>query len=390
LPECKLTPQWNARDKDEALVEKKRILFFIYQMGAGGAARTLLNILNNIDHSKFIPTLVTLNYDGNYEKYVNQDIKFIKLETRRLRSAIFPLAKVIRQEKADIVFSTIPNYNTIAILGNLLSFTKAKNIVREAAYLGGTPQADFKLRLYGLLYTFSSRVVALSHGVKNNIISRYKVKPDKIEVIYNPVDMKKIQASMKTGTLKEEHQSIFNGNEKIIITAGRLVEDKDQQTLIKAFASVREKINAKLVILGEGELEADLKELAKKRQLQDHVHFLGFQENPYVYFAQADLFCLTSKREGFGHVLAEALAAGVPIVSTKAEPGAVEVLDHGKYGLIGEIGNEQEIAEKILQVFRWTEAERKRVIEKGLERVETFRAEVIVKQYEKVFLETLE
>lgn len=370
-------------------MEKKRIVFFIYQMGAGGAARTLLNILNNIDQSKFIPTLVTLNYDGNYEKYLNPDIAFIKLKTKRLRSAIFPLAKVIRQEKADIVFSTIPNYNTIAILGNLVSFTHAKNIVREAAYLGGTPQADFELRMYGLLYTFSKRVIALSHGVKHNIISRYKVKEDKIEVIYNPVDMKKIQTSIETGKFNEEHKAIFNGNEKVIITAGRLVEDKDQQTLIKAFAKVRAKMNVKLVILGEGKLEADLKELAKSLNLQDDIHFLGFQENPYIYFSQADVFVLTSKREGFGHVLAEALAAGAPVVSTKAEPGAVEVLNHGEFGLMCEIGNEQEIAEKIMQALTWSEAERNHVIEKGLERVETFHAETIVKQYEKVFLETL-
>lgn len=371
-------------------MEKKRIIFFIYQMGAGGAARTLLNILNNIDQSKFTPILVTLNYNGNYEKYLNSDIKFIKLDTKQLRSAIFPLAKVIRREKADIVFSTIPNYNTVAILGRLFSFTRAKNIVREAAYLGGSRKADLKLRLYGLLYTFSSRVIALSQGVRNNIISRYKVDKNKIEVIYNPVDVQKIKTSIEKGKLKEEHKALFNGSEKIIITAGRLVDDKDQQTLIKAFAKIRDKMNVRLIILGEGERETELKELASRLNLQDVIHFLGFQENPYIYFSQADVFCLTSKREGFGHVLAEALAAGVPVVSTKAEPGAVEVLDKGKFGLLCEIGNEQDVADKIIQALAWTDAERNTVIEQGLERVKTFHAKTIVRQYEKMFLETLD
>ncbi|WP_339226563.1 glycosyltransferase [Oceanobacillus sp. FSL K6-2867] len=369
-------------------MEKKRVLFFIYQMGGGGAARTLLNILNNIDRSKFIPILVTLQYDGSYEKYLETDVKFIKLKTKRLRSAIFPLAKVIREEKADIVFSTIPNYNTIAILGNFFSFTGAKNIVREAAFLGGSPAADFKLRLYGLLYKLSSRVIALSNGVKENIVKRYKVKREKINVIYNPVDIERIRTNIKEGILPQEHQTIFNGNEKVIITAGRLVQDKDQQTLIKAFADVSRSIDVKLVILGEGELGGELKQLAEKLGVAHKVFFLGFQQNPYIYFAHADVFVLTSKREGFGHVLSEALATGIPVVSTKAYPGAEEVLNAGEYGLMCEIGNAEQIAEKIYETLTWTEDRRDHAIKKGLERVNTFRAQKIVKQYEDVFMET--
>src|SRR5690625_7326947 len=114
------------------VVKKKRILFFIYQMGGGGAARTLLNIINNIDRKKFTPILVTLNYDGSYEKYINDDVKFIKLDTRRLRSAILPLSKVIRKQRTDLVFSTIPNYNIIALLATMLSFSSAENVVRRS------------------------------------------------------------------------------------------------------------------------------------------------------------------------------------------------------------------------------------------------------------------
>lgn len=150
-------------------MEKKKVLFFIYQMGAGGAARTLLNIINNIDRLKFEPILVTLDFNGNYEDKVKSDITFIKLNTKRLRKAIIPLAKVIREEKVDLVFSTIPNYNTIAILANFLSFTRAKNIVREADNLGGNTITNLKLIGYGWLYKLSSQVIALSEGVKENL-----------------------------------------------------------------------------------------------------------------------------------------------------------------------------------------------------------------------------
>ncbi|GGA64663.1 N-acetylgalactosamine-N,N'-diacetylbacillosaminyl-diphospho-undecaprenol 4-alpha-N-acetylgalactosaminyltransferase [Ornithinibacillus halotolerans] len=370
-------------------MKKKKVLFFIYQMGAGGAARTILNIVNHLDRKQFEPILVTLNYNGSYESYLHDDIKFIKLHTKRLRSAIIPLAKLIRKEKIDLVFSTIPNYNIVAILARLLSFSKAKNIVREAAFLGGTTRSNLKLRFVGWIYKFSSRVISLSKGVKENIIARYHVPEEKITVIYNPVDIGVIEKNIENGQIHDDHKHIFDGQSKVIITAGRLVNDKDHQTLIEAFANVQPKLNTKLVILGEGELEAQLKKQVQALNIEDHVYFLGFMENPYVYFAHADLFVLSSLKEGFGHVLAEALATGVPIVSTACRPGAVEVLNDGEYGKLCEIGNANDMAEKMYDVLSLTNDERFAMINKGLSRANQFAASEIVKQYEEVFRQTL-
>ncbi|MFG6119269.1 glycosyltransferase [Thalassobacillus sp. B23F22_16] len=370
-------------------MKKKKVLFFIYQLGAGGAARTILNIINNMDREKFTPILVTLDYNGSYESYLDPDVTFIKLDTKRLRSAIFPLAKVIRKEKADIVFSTIPNYNTIAILATIISGTKAKNVVREAAFLGGSFKADLKLKLYGLLYRRASRVIALSHGVKENIVKRYKVQPDKITVIYNPVDIDTIRTMMKKEALPEEHQPIFAGDDKVLVTAGRMVNDKDHRTLLRAFKQVNERIASRLVILGEGELEQDLKQLANTLGIADKVHFIGFQRNPYLYFHHADAFVLSSKREGFGHVLAEALATGTPIVSTSCRPGAVEVLNNGEFGAMCKVGDEADMAKKIYELLILEENQRAEIVRKGIERTNDFHARKIAAEYETMFIETL-
>ncbi|WP_080872478.1 glycosyltransferase [Oceanobacillus timonensis] len=371
--------------------EKKKIFFFIYQLGSGGAARTMLNLLNNMDLDEFEPTLITLNYEGDYEKYLKEEITFIKLPTRRLRSGIIPFSKIIKKEKPDIVFSTIPNYNLIAIAARLLSGHKAKNIVREAALLGTEGTFNANLKLYGLAYRFSKKVVALSEGVRQNIIQNYKVNPKKVEVIYNPVDMENIESLMKQGEIAEEHQSKFdNPNEKVIITAGRLVDDKDQATLIRAFAILRENIAAKLIILGEGELEEKLKNQVKAENLEHAVYFAGFQENPYVYFHNADIFVLSSKREGFGHVLTEALATRVPIISTDARPGAAEVLDNGRYGVMTPVGDAEALAVQMEDVLNWDNEKRTQVTEKGWERAASFRAEKIVKEYEMLFNQTID
>lgn len=372
-------------------MEKKKVMFFIYQLGAGGAARTLLNILNHMNREEFTPILVTLNFNGNYETYLRSDIKFIKLNTKRLRSAILPLAKLIRQERPDILFSTIPVYNTVAILAELLSFTKTKLIVREAALLGGSRRENAFLRLFGCLYRFASKVIALSEGVKKNLVQRYRVKEKKIQVIYNPIDINNIQQlAEQEGDMPKEHQAIFTKGSKIIVTAGRLVEEKDHETLIKAFAKVQKRLDCELIILGEGECEHDLQDVAKKLAIHQKVHFLGFQQNPYVYFKHADLFVLSSLREGFGHVLVESLAVGTPVVTTNCKPGAKEVLQDGKFGRISPVGNPDELAEQIYASLQLSELDKKAVIQKGIERAKDFAAPTIVRQYEAMFHDVIE
>lgn len=349
----------------------------------------MLNIINNLDRTKIDPVLVTLNYNGNYEDYLKSDINFIKLETKRLRSAIFPLAKVIRHEQADAVFSTIPNYNTVAILAKLLSFTSAKSIVREAAYLGGDFSANMKLRAYGFLYRFSDKVIALSNGVKENIIRRYNVNPKKIQVIYNPVDVNGIEHLIGDGNIAGEHKSIFTDDAKVIITAGRLVKDKDHETLLHAFAKLKRRINTKLVILGEGELEASLKAKAEELEIADNVYFLGFQRNPYIYFKHADLFALSSLHEGFGHVLAEALATGIPVVSTNCRPGASEVLNDGEFGVMCNVGDAEDMAVKLYETLTRDNEQLMQMVENGKERARAFDAKRIAKQYEESFMQTI-
>lgn len=370
-------------------MKKVKVLFFIYQLGAGGAARTLLNVLNHIDKDQFEPVLVTLNYDGSYEQYLNNDVKVVKLPTKRLRSAIMPFAKLIRKEQADIVFSTIPNYSIMAILARLLSFSKAKSIVREAAYLNeGTSQV--KLRFYGFVYRFARRVISLSEGVKDNLIQRYKVPAHKIDVIYNPIDMPHIEQAAHQTDMPEAHRALFQKEVKTIVTAGRLVKEKDHQTLLTAFSLVQKRLPSQLIILGDGPLEATLKAQAHDLNISEHVHFIGFQDNPYMYFKQADLFALSSRTEGFGHVLVEALAVGTPVVSTACEPGATEVLADGEYGLLCRVGDAKHMAEKMYYTLTRTAEQKKPIQQRGYKRANMFAAPSIVTHYENTFLKTID
>lgn len=366
---------------------KIRVLFFIYQMGAGGAARTLLNIINNLDRERFEPVLVTLNYNGSYEHQVKDDVTFRKVNTTRLSHSVKELAGLIKEEQADLVFSTIPRVNTIATLAAKMA--RVPNIVREADNLGGTFKENLQLKGFGLVYKAATQIVSLSEGVKENLVTRYHLKPDAIKVIYNPVDIQHIDEK-KAVPLSSSEKRFFAQEALNVITAGRLVPQKDQHTLFKALALINREMPVNLIILGEGPLYNELRSFAEELNIQDKISFPGFQDNPYHWIANVDAFVLTSKHEGFSHVLAEALACGTRIVSTDCKSGPSEVLDNGKFGELVPVGDAESLAEALKSVL--TESPEKRAVQtkNGRERAMFFRADKIVREYEKLFQLTVE
>src|SRR5699024_5003704 len=186
-----------------------------------------------------------------------------------------------------------------------------------------------------------------------------------------------------------EDQALFDKKKKIIITAGRLVKEKDHATLLQAFANFNMNENSHLIILGEGELEAELKSLAEKLEISERVSFIGFKQNPYAYIKRADVFTLTSTTEGFGHVLVEALALGLPVVSTRCNPGAEEILGEEKYGMLSEVGNPSKLTHNLERALTLTEDERAEMIAQGKKRANEFAAGRIVEHYEEVFMQTI-
>jgi glycosyltransferase involved in cell wall biosynthesis len=358
-------------------------------MGAGGAARTLLNIINNLDRSRFSPVLVTLNFNGSYEKDLKPDVHFIKLDTKRLSRSVFSLARIIRSEKIDVVFSTIPRVNTIAIIAKILSFSGAKSVIREADNLGGTTVENIKLLGFGAVYKLSDQIVSLSEGVKQNLVQRYKVKVSNIKVIYNPVDLEAINEKISFGEIHPDLRRLFVSSTKNIVTAGRLVPQKDHKTLLKAFSIVHKQKKSNLLILGEGVLKEELKKEAEELGIKEYVYFIGFQENPYIYFKHSDLFVLTSIHEGFSHVIAEALAARTPVISTNCKSGPEEVLDNGRYGVLCEVGNIEELAVEMLKMLSLPEKNINEMVKLGYKRAQHFDAKFIVNQYEKTFIDVL-
>jgi glycosyltransferase involved in cell wall biosynthesis len=172
--------------------------------------------------------------------------------------------------------------------------------------------------------------VATSRGVADDLTRNFGVSPDVMRVLPNPVDLTTVRARAAEPLAAGEQ---LRGREPVIVAAGRLADAKNYPLLIDAIAKLRESIPARLCILGQGELEPVLRRQVAERGLESAVTFLGFQPNPWKFIAQADVFALSSHYEGFGNVLIESMALGVPVVAT-ASAGTRDIVEPERSGLL--------------------------------------------------------
>lgn len=366
---------------------KKKILFFLFSLSGGGAERTVVNIINNLDNKKYDKLLVLASSKNNdYIDLLNNDIRIIYLNSIKLRYSLLKLIRCINKEKPNLLFSTINANNIILLLARLLSFRNIPTIVREAnnRTQSGTVTGLNKIVTFILYNYISTKVVALSEGVKNDLVKNFNVKKDKIKVIYNPVEIYKINELSKE-RINDFHR---DNKEKIIISVGRLVEQKDYATLIKSFWKVSKKLNARLIILGKGHKKNELINLCNKLKIEDKVLFLGFKKNPYKYMKNADLFVLSSKWEGFGHVIVEAMSLGIPVISTDCKSGPSEIIGVNKYGILVPTENVDELGENI-KLLLCEESLLNKYARKGYKRAFDFEATTIIKKYDRLFSKLL-
>lgn len=365
---------------------QKKVMFFLNSLSGGGAERTIINIIRNLNPKKYETILVLGTMDNNDYSHLVSDINIKVLNTSNTKDSILKLSKSIKKVNPDLLFSTLNGNNIVLILAKMLSFKGTPIIVREAS--NRTQSGSVKSRnriITRLLYNYKTKkVIALSNGVKKDLIENFKVKEKKIKVIYNPIEVKQIQK------LSNENINDFSkkNDEKLLISVGRLVDAKDFETLINAFSLVNKKINVRLLIVGKGPKEEELKKLSEKLNISNKIDFIGFKSNPYKYMKLADLFILSSKWEGFGHVIAESMAVGTPVISTDCNSGPREIIGDNKYGILVPVGKPKELAEKIIEVINGEDLNLKKINE-GKKRSMDFNAINIINEYEEVFDEYL-
>ena len=188
----------------------------------------------------------------------------------------------------------------------------------------------------------------MSRGVAADLTDAVGVPADRMYTIYNPV----VSASLvRAADRPAGHPWLDRPGPQVVLATGRLIEQKDFPTLPAAFAKVLACRPARLIVLGKGPLLPALTAQAEELGVARHVDFPGFAENPYAFMAKAGVFVLSSRWEGLGNVLIQAMACGCPVVSTDCPHGPAEILEDGRWGELVPVGDSRALSEAMFRAL---------------------------------------
>ncbi len=327
------------------------IALFLPSLRGGGAERMMLNLARGFAERGLTVRLILAKAEGPYLDRVPPGVQMIDLEARRVLMSLPGLVRYLKHRQPAALLSTLPNANVVALWARRIAGVPTRVVVRESNMLSQVARhtALTRVRLLPFMarcfYPWADGIVAVSQGVAEDLAHITGLPLHRIRVIYNPVVTPELLEKAKEPV---NHPWFNPGKPPVIIGVGRLTRQKDFSTLIRAFALVRQRRPARLIILGEGEERPLLNTLIRELGLAGDVALPGFVGNPYAYVARAAVFVLSSIWEGLPNVLIEALATGTPVVSTDCESGPAEILENGKYGRLVPVGDVDALAEAIL------------------------------------------
>lgn len=334
--------------------DARRIALFVPSLCGGGAERVMTNLAIAFCERGIGIDLVLLKAEGPYLKELPPRVRVVDLNASRLLTGLPALTRYLRRERPLVMLSAMKHANVTALLAALLSRSQVPVVVCE--HSNATVSLDLNpgiktsvLRvLMRWLYPRAYHIVAVSEGVAVGLRNMLGIDTSRISVIHNPIVSSNVLLLSKQSI---SHPWFLNKSIPIILATGRLTPAKDFETLLRAFGRVRRKRQFRLIILGEGELRSSLETLVDKLELKEDVALPGFVDNPFAYMRQADMFVLSSKWEGFGNVLVEAMACGVPVISTDCPSGPAEILENGKWGRLVPVGDVKALAQAMLDTL---------------------------------------
>jgi len=327
--------------------EKPAIALFIGWLCGGGAEKVLVHLARGFVARGFSVDFLLLEVKGPYLSMLPGEVRIVDLGGRSVLRALPRLVGYLRRERPCAMISSLHRENVYALAAKFLSGSDVRLLARVECNLGSLLANERSLlkrlqyRAASWAYRFADRVIAVSRGVAVDLQRNRHVKWSKIQCVYNPIvdeDLfRKAEEPVNMPFLADRGLPL-------ILAVGRLSVQKDYPTLVRAFAGLRKKRPCRLLILGEGEERGAIERMVHELHLDDDVFMPGFVDNPFAWMKKADLFVLSSAWEGFGNVLVEAMACGVPAVSTDCPSGPSEILEEGRWGRLVPVGDADALA----------------------------------------------
>lgn len=374
-----------------------KIIFCVNTLGNGGAERVIANLAEYFSKDKNFKVYLLCNYHGDYKALLGKNVEIIDISSKlgkrtvigwRFVNSVKTIAEELKRVNPDIVISSLPDMCTKVALAKNLYRLKFKYIHRETNIVFATHLVDYIIsplkslgkRLYSYSFNSAELIIANSEDTKNSIKTCHHISDRKIVTLPNPVISTNVIDNYEAMNI-EDHEF---PKRKYILSVGRLVEQKGYDILIKAYSEMLKKGHKiDLVILGDGPLRYNLLSLCEELGCEESVHILHFRKNVYDYYQRCELFALSSRFEGFGNVIVEALAFGKPVVATTCEGGPHYILKEGDNGILVPVGDIMALRDAMLNIV---EGKIMFDAKKQKERARYFSIERVSEEYKKIIM----
>jgi glycosyltransferase involved in cell wall biosynthesis len=358
-----------------------------------GVQRVVINLYNHFDRETIDPSLVVWQNTGKVAHFLKTEKPVIEtdagLRRPRLFFRLFRYRKILKELQPDVILSFVPVTNVSMAVISAVVAKSAPIVMCEHAFISrafangeyyGAFRSLYKCMMKPMYNAIAAKLIMTAVAGKNDAVDNWRIREDKIEIIHNPQDISELR---RRAAEAFDHEWLRDKKVPVIVGAGRLTRQKGFDKLLAAFKLVSDRREARLLILGRGELEKDLRAIAKESGISDRVQFLGFQTNHIQYISRADLFVLSSIWEAMPMVVAETMAVGTPIVAFDCPSGPREMLDDGECGFLVPDQDVGRLAEAIEYALDNVEESKMRAL-KAREKVEKFDVAVITRKYESV------
>lgn len=390
---------------------KKNVIIRSGSLRMGGLERVLIEVLQNIDKKKYNLTLVVdddCGEDNIFEKDIPKEIPYYFLKPQKL----IEKTNYYKSRRKNILYKLMYN-----IYMNIETYIKSKNLKNLIKKLGkidvfidydagatkyienieadkkvvwihnsipNLKKSESKIKRFGKRLEKYNKIIAICDEMKEELTDIYPNLKERIIRIYNPFNFSRVlNLKDDLSELNEKDRNLLKEDYCIAISRLDTVQ-KDYKTLLKAFKILKSKgINKKLYIVGDGPSKEEIENTIREYDLIEEVKLLGRFKNPYIWLNNADFFIHSSKYEGFGLVLIEAAILDKLVISSNCPVGPTEILENGKSGILFNVGESEELAEKIEKVLNDKNL-RNRYILSMKKRREDFKKENVLKEYEKL------
>ena len=334
--------------------QDRKISVVLHDLRGGGAERMMLRIAKGMGDRGRNVDLVLVKAQGEFLQDIPDSVRVVDLDSPSVASAIPLMVRYLRKEAPVAILTALTHMNVAVAAARWLARSKARLVLSERNQIS-LKAADVRAWRQRLVYAgvrfaypLADAVTAVSKGVANDVLQFARVKPQNVQVIYNPAFGDDLLVRSQEPL---DHPWFADGQPPVVLAVGRLHHQKGFDILLDAFSAVLAERPCRLIVLGEGEQRETLERQARQLGITAYVQFPGFVKNPYAYMSRAALFVLSSRWEGLPGALIEAMACGCAVVATDCPSGPAEIIENGTQGAIVPVEDSDALAAAMLEAL---------------------------------------